>query len=134
MTDWYMTRADQAIADIAAELAHKPMSRDALAESLLLSKSRTNVYVSQMHKERRIHVDSWCREASRGHWAQVFALGDLPDAPRPPARPKSEVDKARRKRNREAAKAEQAQRKQIQRSAAPVVADPMLAWIPRRAA
>jgi hypothetical protein len=133
MTDWYPSRAQEVIADIEAELDRKPMTRDDLAESLLISESRIGIYLARMKEEKLIHIAAWRKGAPTGHHAKVFARGDHPDAPKPPTQPKSERDRVRRlQRKAEAAAAAAAA--PIKRSAAPALPDPMLAWIPRRAA
>lgn len=122
----YMTRADDQ-ADIAAELARKPMTRDELSDALLLNAMRISRAVTKMHKARQIHVASWCRPAVTAHWTQVFAVGDLPDVPKPPTRTKAELDRDRRARM----KAEAAEKASV---APNVLTDTALSWIPRRAA
>jgi hypothetical protein len=131
MTEWHTSRIDETIADIKLELARKPMTRDELAEALLINAPRIGLCIARMHKQqpKQAYVIEWRRAGPKAPWAQVFALGDLPDVPKPAARLASELARERAARLKAEAEAEKAKR-----ITAPNVITDALSWIPRRAA
>jgi hypothetical protein len=74
-------------------------------------------------------VIEWRRAGPKAPWAQVFAIGDLPDVPKPAARLASELARERSARLKAEAAAEKAKR-----ITAPNIVTDALSWIPRRAA
>lgn len=141
MQSEYQARLSQ----LRAALADKPLRRKDMARLLDVSEDTVYRYLKILRDVKEVHVGRWERNTEGGQPFAWFAAGDKPDAPKP--RPLTNSEQGKRyyrkmKRDDPAkytaylsrARVRVKMRRRESAGKPPVPADPMLAWIPRRAA
>lgn len=145
-----MSRAPQHLAGerlsrLRALLQEKPLRRADMQKLLDVSKDTADRYLRILRASKEVHIARYDRNTEGGQPFAWFAYGDKPDAPKP--RPFNDSEQSKRyyrKMRREdpikfAAYLHRAgirtkTRNRKLKGLPLVPADPMLAWIPRRAA
>lgn len=133
------------LARLRVALADKPLRRKDMARLLNVSEETIYRYLKTLRDAKESHIDHWTRNTEGGQPFAWYAYGDKPDAPKP--RPLTNAEQGKRyyrkmKRDDPAKYSAYLSRARLRtklrnRKASgkpPVPADPMLAWIPRRAA
>lgn len=62
-------------------------SQQELADNCGLAIQTVRLYVKTLHKIKAVYIADWAEDKRGGRTIRIFALGDKPDAPKPP--PKS---------------------------------------------
>lgn len=75
-------RVQVQIKRITAALA-KPKTAIQLAEAISRSLSRTHKYLTMLRDDRKVYIADWQHPGKRGDLAPIYALGKLPDVPKP---------------------------------------------------
>lgn len=78
-----------------------PMTRLELENVLKLSNAATAYAIQQLRLHKHIHICGYERqpEGLRGGMAPIYKLGDKPDAPKPKAYTRQEIDKRYREKH-----------------------------------
>lgn len=72
---------EQQLERILKMIAAEPMTAVAVTERMGLKRAR--LYVTDLHDQRKVHIHSWNQHPMGGYPSPVYAVGNLPDAPRP---------------------------------------------------
>lgn len=77
-------------------------TRASLARGTGLHAETVSRYVNQLHRRRAVCIVEWERNPVNGNWCPVYTLNveDLEDVPKPAPKPKSEIDREYRARQK----------------------------------
>ena len=94
-----MTRLNATLFAMALEeMAHGPTTRTELGERTGLSRQTILSLITALHKRRLIYVAGWERDGGGRASIQAFALGDKPNARKPPPLTSAETQRAYKER------------------------------------
>lgn len=136
---WHAARAAESQAAILAIVRQQPSTRKRISEVAGMHKASITHHMRTLREEKKVYISRWEKQSRNGgQYMAVFALGSKQDAPKPTPMTKAEAARAFRRRlwKDPAKHMDYIMKAKIRdtRRQPPPPPDPMLGWIPRRAA